>query len=118
MAEAGPDPVAEYVAAQAQSQPVPRRIRAAAVRRLLAELAERAPGRSVEVRIPPDGVVQAVPGPPHRRGTPGAVVEMTPDAFLALALDRATWQQLTAQGAVLASGERADLSQYFPLRRR
>lgn len=43
---------------------------------------------------------------------------MTPDAFLALALDRATWQQLTAQGAVLASGERADLSQYFPLRRR
>src|SRR3712207_4703371 len=34
-----------------------------AVRVLLAELARRAPGRSVEVRIPPFGAIQCVAGP-------------------------------------------------------
>ena len=49
-----------------------------AVRFLLEELAERAPGRSVEVRVPPYGAVQCVPGPRHTRGTPPNVVEVDP----------------------------------------
>ena len=42
----------------------------------LALLAERAPGRSVEVRVPPYAAAQVVPGVRHTRGTPPAVVEL------------------------------------------
>ena len=56
-----------------------------AVRTLLTVLAERAPGRSVEVRVPPYGAVQCVTGPRHTRGTPPNVVEMDPATWLALA---------------------------------
>ncbi|MDT4997340.1 MAG: hypothetical protein QOD45_1408, partial [Pseudonocardiales bacterium] len=38
-----------------------------AVRFLLEELAAAAPGRSVEVRVPPYGAVQCVSGPRHTR---------------------------------------------------
>ena len=47
-----------------------------AVRFLLEELAAQAPGRSVEVRVPPYGAVQCVEGPRHTRGTPPNVVEL------------------------------------------
>ena len=48
---------------------------------------ERAhPGRSVEVRVPPAGAVQAIEGPRHTRGTPPNVVEVTPRTWLRLAL--------------------------------
>ena len=49
-----------------------------AVRFLLEELAAQAPGRSVEVRVPPYGAVQCVEGPRHTRGTPPNVVEIDP----------------------------------------
>ncbi|PZG20380.1 hypothetical protein C1I95_09855 [Micromonospora craterilacus] len=87
----------------------------AAVRALLTILADRAPGRSVEVRVPPYGVVQCVPGPRHTRGTPPNTVEMDPETWLAVATGRLDWAQAVTEGRVRASGIRADLSGYLPL---
>ncbi len=81
----------------------------------LAVLAERAPGRSVEVRVPPYAAVQAVPGVRHSRGTPPAVVETDPETWLALAIGELTWAAAVASGRVSASGERAELTAYLPL---
>lgn len=86
-----------------------------AVRVLLAALAERAPGRSVEVRVPPYGAVQCVPGPRHTRGAPPNVVEMAPEVWLAVATGRVEWGVAVTEGRVLVSGVRADLSGYLPL---
>ena len=92
-----------------------RRVTATAVRYTLEELAACAPGRSVEVRVPPFGVTQAVAGTVHRRGTPPSVVETDAATWLALATGRLTWQDALADGALHASGERCDLSAYLPL---
>lgn len=92
-----------------------RRVTATAVRYTLEELAACAPGRSVEVRVPPFGVTQAVAGTVHRRGTPPSVVETDATTWLALATGRLTWQDALAGGALQASGERCDLSAYLPL---
>jgi len=81
----------------------------------LAVLAERAPGRSVEVRVPPYAAVQAVPGVRHTRGTPPAVVETDAETWLALATGELTWAAAVASGRVVASGERAELTAYLPL---
>src|ERR1044072_8273549 len=62
-----------------------------AARLLLEELAAQAPGRSVEVRVPPHGAVQCVPGPRHTRGTPPGVVETDPVTWLAVATGRRDW---------------------------
>ena len=48
----------------------------AATMHLIALLVEKAPGNSVEVRIPPFAAVQCIEGARHTRGTPPAVVEM------------------------------------------
>src|SRR5207244_3958782 len=77
--------------------------------------AARAPGRSVEVRIPPYAAVQCIPGPRHTRGTPPAVIETDPLTWLRLATGRTTWSEAVAAGSVLASGERTDLGGYLPL---
>ncbi|MER7416808.1 sterol carrier family protein [Micromonospora peucetia] len=86
-----------------------------AVRALLTVLAVRTPGRSVEVRVPPYGAVQCVPGPRHTRGTPANVVEMEPETWLAVATGRLDWAEAITQGRVRVSGNRADLSGYLPL---
>jgi Bacterial SCP ortholog len=86
-----------------------------AVRFLLEELAERAPGRSVEVRVPPYGAVQCVPGPRHTRGTPANVVEIDPMTWVALGAGGTSWEAAVADGLVHASGGRADLSAFLPL---
>ena len=87
----------------------------AAVRYTLGLLADRAPGRSVEVRIPPLAAVQCVPGPRHTRGTPPNLVETDPVTWLDLATGRLAWAVAVADGRVYASGPRADLSDYLPL---
>ena len=87
----------------------------ALVKHYLAVLEERAPGRSVEVRVPPYAAVQVVPGVRHTRGTPPAVIETDAETWLALATGRTTWRQAVSDGAVRASGERTDLSAYLPL---
>jgi hypothetical protein len=87
----------------------------AEVKATLALLRERAPGRAVEVRIPPFAAVQVIGGHTHRRGTPAAVVEMDADTWLALARGSLSWTEAVAGGRVQASGERSDLSPYLPL---
>lgn len=94
---------------------LPRDTERLAVRALLDVLAERAPGRTVEVRVPPHAAVQCVEGPRHSRGTPPNVVELPPAAWLRLAAGRTTWADALAAGAVHASGARADLSALLPL---
>jgi Bacterial SCP ortholog len=86
-----------------------------AVRFLLEELAAQAPGRSVEVRVPPHGAVQCVPGPRHTRGTPPNVVETDAMTWVALATGDLGWAEAMAEGRVQASGERADLSGFLPV---
>ena len=81
----------------------------------LAVLEDRAPGHSVEVRVPPYAAVQVVPGVRHTRGTPPAVVETDAVTWIALATGTLTWQQAGSAGRVRASGERADLTPYLPL---
>ncbi len=81
----------------------------------LAVLEARAPGRSVEVRVPPYAAVQVVPGVRHTRGTPPAVVEMDAETWIALAVGDLAWAEAEGSGAVRASGERTDLSAYLPL---
>lgn len=81
----------------------------------LEEFADVAPGNSVEVRVPPDGAVQAVAGPRHTRGTPPNVVETDPQTWLELATGALTWPDALASGRVHASGERADLADWLPL---
>ena len=88
---------------------------ATAVRFGLQVLAERAPGRSVELRIPPYGATQVVGGTRHTRGTPPAVVEMRPETFLQLATGTITWDDAVDRGLVQASGNRSDLGGFFPL---
>ncbi|WUH99024.1 sterol carrier family protein [Spirillospora sp. NBC_00431] len=86
-----------------------------AVRFLLDRLAELAPGRSVEVRVPPYAAVQCIDGPHHTRGTPPNVVEMDAAAWIGLATGRLAWDDAVADGRVRASGARADLSEHLPL---
>jgi hypothetical protein len=81
----------------------------AAVRHLLADLAERSPGRTVEVRVPPYGAVQCVEGPRHTRGTPPNVVETDPVTWVLLATGRLAFDEAVQGGRVAASGLRADL---------
>ena len=92
-----------------------RRTLATAVRYLLEELAERAPGNSVEVRVPHYGVTQCIAGPTHTRGTPPNVVELDPATWLQLATGELTWDQAQQAGQITASGTRADLSHVLPL---
>lgn len=86
-----------------------------AARILLAALAKRAPGRTVEVRVPPYGVIQCVAGPRHTRGTPPNVVEMDPLTWVLLATGRVLWAEGVDSGSIRASGNRADISGYLPL---
>ncbi|UOZ08660.1 sterol carrier family protein [Amycolatopsis sp. WQ 127309] len=88
---------------------------AAAVRLSLRALAADAPGRTVEVRVPPFAAVQCVDGPRHTRGTPPNVIETDPRTWLELATGRVDWTTAVADGRVSASGTRADLAQWLPL---
>ena len=93
-----------------------RAVLRAAVKESLAALAAAAPGRSVEVRVPPFGAVQCVSGPRHARGTPPNVVETDPRTWLALATGRLDWADAVASGALVASGKRAaEIARYLPL---
>lgn len=87
-----------------------------AVRYTLELLAEIAPGGSVEVRVPPAGVVQVIEGPRHTRGTPPNTIETDMGTWLELVTGRLDWAEALAGGRVDASGQRADLSPLLPLR--
>ncbi len=85
------------------------------VKELLKLLVAKAPGHAVEVRVPPYGAVQAIEGPRHTRGTPGAVIEMPAEMWIDLALGRIGWAEARETGKVRASGERTDLTGLLPL---
>jgi hypothetical protein len=85
------------------------------VKRTLALLVSRAPGRGIEVRIPPYAAIQCGEGPRHSRGTPPNVIEMPANTWLSLASGAQSWSDALASGLVRASGTRADLSEYLPL---
>lgn len=111
---AGERALAAWVAAPGAAD-LPRATTATAVRYTLEELAARAPGRSVEVRVPPFGAVQCIEGPRHTRGTPTNVVETDAQTWLALAAGTLRWDEAERAGAVRSSGIRADLSAHLPL---
>lgn len=95
--------------------PLPRSVTATAVRYTLEEVTARAPGNSVEVRVPPFGVTQCVEGPRHTRGTPPNVIECDAATWLSLVTGQLTWADAVAAHRVDASGLRADLSALLPL---
>jgi len=83
------------------------------VKKILKVVEELAPGRSVELRVPPYAAIQCVEGGNHRRGTPANVVEMSGETLINLAQDPAKWKALCNQGLISASGTSSDLSQLF-----
>ncbi|WP_327240073.1 maleylpyruvate isomerase family mycothiol-dependent enzyme [Streptomyces sp. NBC_01318] len=95
--------------------PYDRQALAACTRLLTDALAEKAPGGSVEVRVPPFAVVQCVQGPKHTRGTPPNVVETDPLTWIRLSTGRTRWSRALDEAKVSASGERADLGDLLPL---
>ncbi|MET7412325.1 maleylpyruvate isomerase family mycothiol-dependent enzyme [Streptomyces rubiginosohelvolus] len=97
--------------------PYDRQALAACTRLLADTLADRAPGGSVEVRVPPFAVVQCIGGPKHTRGTPPNVVETSPLTWIRLATGRTEWARALEEAEVSASGERADLAALLPLLR-
>jgi hypothetical protein len=97
------------------NQEVNKSIEQTAVKYCLQLLHEKAPGNSVEVRIPPYAAVQVIPGTSHKRGTPPAVIEMSARIWIDLAVGNIEWITTKNSGAISASGERADLSVFLPL---
>jgi hypothetical protein len=108
------DPVRPWLAGEGE-QP-PRAVLGAAVKTTARWLAQQVPGRSVELRVPPHVAVQCVPGPRHTRGTPPNVIETDAATWLRLATGELSWVTAIAEGKVVASGNRADLSGHLPLR--
>jgi hypothetical protein len=108
------EPVRPWLAGEAE-QP-PRAVVGAAVKTSARWLAQHVPGRSVELRVPPHVAVQCIEGPRHTRGTPPNVVETDAATWLRLASGQTDWADAVAAGKVTASGNRADLSSYLPLR--
>jgi hypothetical protein len=86
------------------------------VKETLTRLVELNPGRAIEVRVPPYSAVQCGQGPTHTRGTPPNVIEMDADTWLALATGATDWASAMQTGKISASGARADLSDYLPLK--
>jgi hypothetical protein len=97
------------------NQEVNKAIEQTAVKYCLQLLHEKAPGNSVEVRIPPYAAVQVIPGISHKRGTPPTVIEMSARIWIDLAIGNIDWITTKNSGAISASGERADLSTLLPL---
>jgi len=97
------------------NQEVNKLIEQTAVKYCLQLLHEKAPGNSVEVRIPPYAAVQVIPGTSHKRGTPPAVIEMSARIWIDLAIGKIDWATTKNGGSISASGERADLSAFLPL---
>ena len=85
----------------------------AKVKQILKVVQELAPGRSVELRIPPYAAIQCVGGNTHRRGTPPNVVEMKAETLISLLERPEDWQQFCESGAISASGAKSNLGNVF-----
>jgi hypothetical protein len=85
----------------------------AQVKQILKVVQELAPGRAVELRIPPYAAIQCVGGSTHRRGTPPNVVEMSAETLLKLLENPVKWQQYCDLGSISASGTNSNLGNLF-----
>ena len=83
------------------------------VKKILALIKLVAPGKSVELRVPPYGAIQCVLGSNHRRGTPPNTVEMSGQTLVRLINEPSLWRSLCESGEVRASGSLSDLSNVF-----
>ena len=72
-----------------------------------------APGKSVEIRVPPYAAIQCIAGTTHKRGTPPNVVEMNGQTLVKLFNDPSLWEQLWLEGDISASGTLSNLSNLF-----
>ncbi len=66
----------------------------ATVKEMLDLIKNISPGKSVELRVPPYGVIQCVVGSNHRRGTPPNTVEMSGQTLIRLINEPALWGTL------------------------
>ncbi|MGN6335187.1 sterol carrier family protein [Mycobacterium sp.] len=100
-----------------ECRPAPDRQELATAVRLTARtLAAVAPGRSVELRVPPFVAVQCIAGPTHTRGTPPNVVETEPRTWLLLATGALSFPEAKRTGALRLSGSRAgEIEHCLPL---
>ena len=85
----------------------------AQIKQILKIIQEVAPGRSVELRIPPYAAIQCVDGVNHRRGTPSNIVEMSAATLMNLTQNPEKWQEFCEIGLISASGTNSDLSEIF-----
>ncbi|CAM2928875.1 sterol carrier family protein [Skermania piniformis] len=107
--------VAAWLADPAVAAPARAEL-AAAVRHSARTLAQRAPGHSVELRVPPFVSVQCIEGPRHTRGTPPNVVETDPRTWLELVVGATDFETVVAAGRLRASGTRAGaVARFLPL---
>ena len=83
------------------------------VREILRIIQQVAPGKSIEIRIPPYAAIQCIAGKTHRRGTPPNVIEMNGQTLIKLFNDPSLWEQLCLQGDIAASGVSSNLSNLF-----
>ena len=110
------EPVRGY-ATDPNNTPKPeRKVLKEAVKRSVGEVGVRAPGHSVELRVPPYAAVQCIDGPRHTRGTPPNVVEMSPVVWLRLALGLQSFADALSTGDITASGNRAtEVGKHLPI---
>ena len=85
----------------------------ATVKEIIDLIKNISPGKSVELRVPPYGVIQCVAGGNHRRGTPPNTVEMSGQTLIRLINEPSLWITLCESGEVRASGLHSDLSNVF-----
>ena len=83
------------------------------VKEILRIIKQVAPGKSVELRIPPYAAIQCVPGSVHKRGTPPSVVEMRGQTLIELIDNPSNWDELRHKGLISASGTKANLEDLF-----
>ncbi len=83
------------------------------VKKILKVVEQIAPGKLVELRIPPYAAIQCMAGGTHRRGTPPNVVDMAGETLINLVDDPAKWENFCNQGLISASGTSSDLSHLF-----
>ena len=79
------------------------------VKEILKIVQEVAPGKSVELRVPPYAAIQCVSGSVHKRGTPPNVVEMSGDTLLELVGNPTYWDEFCHAGHISASGTNSNL---------
>jgi len=83
------------------------------VKKILELIKSIAPGKSVELRVPPYGAIQCQAGGNHRRGTPPNTVEMSGQTLIQLINQPTLWPQFCQFAQIQASGVSSDLSEIF-----